>query len=145
MEQDTSNITITKIWFEDERLYGLSADGRTLWQSLLYYPRLRFAQKEQREDYSFNAFGIHWDHLDEDISYESFAYPDPEPVGISKVFLTYPEINVSAFARRIGMKQSLLAAYIHGSKRPSQDQQERILSALRQLGQEIAQVCHPAT
>ena len=40
MEQDTSDMTITKIWFEGERLYGLSNDGRTLWQSLLYYPRL---------------------------------------------------------------------------------------------------------
>lgn len=138
-------MTITKIWFEGERLYGLSNDGRTLWQSLLYYPRLRFAPEERREDYSFNAFGIHWDQLDEDVSFESFAYPDPEPVGIARIFLTYPEINVSAFARRIGMKQSLLAAYIHGSKHPSHDQQERILSALRQLGQDLFSVAEEKT
>ena len=27
---------ITKIWFENNRLYGLADDGRILWQSLLY-------------------------------------------------------------------------------------------------------------
>ena len=28
---------ISKIWFENNRIYGLTDDGRTLWQSLLYY------------------------------------------------------------------------------------------------------------
>jgi len=39
---------ITKIWFENNRIYGLTDDGRTLWQSLLYYRRLLTATEEER-------------------------------------------------------------------------------------------------
>ena len=41
---------ISKIWFENNRIYGLTDDGRSLWQSLLYYKRLLNATPEQRED-----------------------------------------------------------------------------------------------
>ena len=91
-------------------------------------------------DYTINAFGIHWNQIDEDISFDSFEYPNPEPEGLARIFLLHPEINVSAFARRIEMKQSLLAAYISGTKHPSETQQERILSELRTIGQELSQV-----
>ena len=50
-----------KVWFEGERIYIETDDGRTLWQSILYYQRLRNATKEQREDYELGAFGIHWE------------------------------------------------------------------------------------
>ena len=63
---------ITKIWFENDRIYGLTDDGRTLWQSLLYYRHLRYATDEEREQYRIGHFGIHWEKLDEDVSFESF-------------------------------------------------------------------------
>ena len=84
---------LTKIWFEDNRIYGLTDDGRTLFQSLLYYKRLMYATDEQRGNYEMDDEGIHWEELDEDISFESFEYEDPEPVGISRFFLSHPEIN----------------------------------------------------
>ena len=40
-----------RVWFEGERIYIETEDGRTLWQSMLYYDRLRQATPEQREDY----------------------------------------------------------------------------------------------
>ena len=91
-----------KVWFEDERIYIETDDGRTLWQSILYYQRLKNATKEQRESYELDAFGIHWEEIDEDVSYKSFEYDNPEPSGISRLFLTHPEINASAVARRMG-------------------------------------------
>jgi hypothetical protein len=39
---------IQKIWFDNDRIYGLTDDGRTLFQSLLYYRRLRNATEEER-------------------------------------------------------------------------------------------------
>ena len=42
---------ISKIWFADDRIYGLTDDGRELWQSLLYYKRLRNATDEERANY----------------------------------------------------------------------------------------------
>lgn len=128
---------ITKIWFENDRIYGLTDDGRTLWQSLLYYRRLREATHEEREQYRLGHFGIHWEKLDEDMSFESFEYDNPEPVGISKFFLSHPEINASAIARRLGIQQSLFAAYINGTKKPSKEREQLILNEIRTLGEEL--------
>ena len=72
-------MTIVTIRFEGDRIIGVTDDGRELWQSLLYYPRLRYANDALKDDYSFDAFGIHWNKLDEDISFESFEFPQPEP------------------------------------------------------------------
>lgn len=131
---------IKKIWFEDNRIYGLSDDGRTLWQSLLYYKRLLNATEKQRTDYEFNGFGIHWNEIDEDVSFESFEYDNPEPEGISRVFLTHPEINASAIARRLGIQQSLLACYINGTKKPSREREKLILAEIHKIGAELQSV-----
>ncbi|MBR5216577.1 MAG: DUF2442 domain-containing protein [Bacteroidales bacterium] len=133
-------MTITKIWFENDRIYGLTDDGRTLWQSLLYYKRLLYATPEEREKYRIGYTGIHWRELDEDVSFESFEYDDPEPVGISKFFLSHPEINASAIARRLGIQQSLFAAYINGTKKPSKERENLILNEIRALGEELKNV-----
>lgn len=131
---------IIRIWFEKERIYGETDDRRELWQSLLYYRRLMQASAKERENFEMNSFGIHWPELDEDISFESFEYPDPEPVGISWFFLSHPEINASAVARRLGMKQSLLAAYINGTKKPSAQREQIIVNELRQIGKELTEL-----
>lgn len=133
-------MTITKIWFDDNRIYGLTDDGRTLFQSLLYYKRLLNATHQQREAYRIGLFGIHWEELDEDVSFESFEYDEPEPTGISKIFLSHPEINASAIARRLGIHQSLFASYINGSKKPSKEREELIINEIRQLGRELVEI-----
>ncbi|MBR2359528.1 MAG: DUF2442 domain-containing protein [Bacteroidaceae bacterium] len=129
-----------KVWFDNDRIYILTDDGRTLWQSILYYQRLKNATPEQREAYELEAFGIHWEEIDEDVSYESFEYDNPEPTGISRLFLLHPEINASAVARRMGMQQSLLAQYIRGLKKPSDERAQMILDTVRQIGQELSSV-----
>lgn len=132
-------MVLTKIWFADNRIYGETDDGRTLFQSLLYYKRLLNATDEQRNNYRISRMGIHWEELDEDVSFESFEYENPEPVGIAKFFLTHPEINVSAIARRLGLQQSLLASYINGTKKPSKEREELIMAEVRALGAELLQ------
>lgn len=131
---------ITKIWFDENRIYGLTDDGRTLWQSLLYYRRLMNATPEQREKYRIGMMGIHWEEIDEDVSFESFEYDNPEPVGISKFFLSHPEINASAIARRLGIQQSLFASYINGTKKPSKEREELIKNEIRSLGAELQNI-----
>ena len=128
---------ITKIWFADDRIYGQTDEGKTVYQSLLWYKRLRAASEEQRNDYEIDDEGIHWYALDEDISFESFEYDDPEPKGISRVFLAHPELNASAVARRIGISQSLMAQYISGMKKPSQEREELILNEVKAIGREL--------
>ena len=129
-----------RVWFDGERIYIETDDGRTLWQSILYYQRLKNATEEQRNDYELGHFGIHWEEIDEDISYESFEYENPEPVGISRIFLTHPELNASAVARRLGIQQSLLAQYIRGLKKPSAEREQKILETIREIGAELSAV-----
>lgn len=132
---------ISKIWFDKDRIYGLTDDGRTLWQSLLYYRRLRQATEEERADYAMDDEGIHWERLDEDISFESFEYDDPEPTGISRVFLSHPELNAAAVGRRIGISQSLMAQYINGMKKPSKEREQLILNEIAKIAAELQSVC----
>ena len=129
-----------RVWFESERIYIETDDGRTLWQSILYYQRLKNATDEQRNDFELGHFGIHWEEIDEDISYDSFEYENPEPTGISRIFLTHPELNASAVARRLGIQQSLLAQYIRGLKKPSAEREQKILETIREIGCELSTI-----
>lgn len=130
---------MTKIWFDKDRIYGLTDDGRTLWQSLLYYRRLMDATEKERMNYEINHFGIHWPDIDEDVSFESFEYDHPEPSGISRFFLSHPELKASVVARRLGMKQSLLAAYINGDKTPSEERVKLIMDEVNAIGRALAE------
>ncbi len=132
---------ISKIWFADDRIYGLTDDGRELWQSLLYYRRLRNATDEERANYEIDDEGIHWYDLDEDVSFESFEYDDPEPTGISRIFLSHPELNASAVGRRLGISQSLMAQYINGTKKPSKERERLIMDEILQISQELQRIC----
>lgn len=130
-------MVLKKIWFENERIYGLTYDGKTVWQSLLWYKQLNAATDEQRNNYEMDDEGIHWYDLDEDISFESFEYDDPEPQGVSRIFLSHPELNASAVARRIGISQSLMAQYINGTKKPSKEREALILNEVKSIGREL--------
>ena len=132
---------ISKIWFADDRIYGLTDDGRELWQSLLYYRRLRNATDEERANYEIDDEGIHWYELDEDVSFESFEYDDPEPTGISRIFLSHPELNASAVGRRLGISQSLMAQYINGTKKPSKERERLIMDEIILISQELQRIC----
>lgn len=132
---------IFKIWFADDRIYGLTDDGRELWQSLLYYRRLRNATDEERANYEIDDEGIHWYDLDEDVSFESFEYDDPEPTGISRIFLSHPELNASAVGRRLGISQSLMAQYINGTKKPSKERERLIMDEIILISQELQRIC----
>lgn len=133
---------ITKLWFADNRIYVQTDKGEKLYQSLLFYPRLLTASNEEREKYEFWDYGIQWDAIDEDMSYESFYYDDtkePAP-GIQDAFLSNPELNISAVARRMGIQQSLLASYIKGTKVPSPERKKLILDTIHDIGNSLLAV-----
>jgi len=129
---------VKKLWFADDKIFITTDTGKELWQSLLWYPRLRQATDEQRSRYEIDDEGIRWDEIDEDVSLESFLYDNPEPAGIALIFRKFPELNAAAISRRIGMKQSLLAAYISGRKKPSDTQEVRIKNEIRAFAKELS-------
>jgi hypothetical protein len=59
-----------KVWFKDNDLWILLADGRQLSVPLSYFPRLLHATEKQRKNYiiSGGGTGLHWEEIDEDIS-----------------------------------------------------------------------------
>ena len=127
---------IIKIWFKGDYLYGEDDSGKTYRQSLLWYKKLRSATDEEREQYTFGFDGIHWRNLDEDVSFESFAYEDAEPTKLQRFFLSHPEINIAEFARLIGMNPSLLRNYINGFKKPSKERVQMIIEKVNNIGKE---------
>ena len=75
---------ILEIWFDADYIYGRDENGKEHGQSLLWYPKLRDASDEVRNQYTFGLGGIHWRGLDEDISFESFEYDDAEPCAMQQ-------------------------------------------------------------
>ena len=128
---------ITEIWFTADHIYGRDEEGKEYRQSLLWYPKLRAASDTERAEYTFGFGGIHWRGLDEDISFESFAYEDSEPSPMQRFFLTHKEINVAEMARLIGINPTLLRNYINGFKKPSPEREKEILTYIHKLGREM--------
>lgn len=138
MEITSENIR--KIWLSDEAIFIETKNGDIGKEIFADYPRLKHASPKQREGYAVSNFGIHWEALDEDLSFEGFFASKPQPSEIAKVFATLDEINVSAFARRLGIAQPLMAAYINGSKSPGPQRKKEIEKELHRLGKELQQL-----
>ena len=127
---------IEKIWLTDSAVWIRTSEGKEACESFADYPRLRYATPEQREQYETDEFGIHWESLNEDLSFEGF-FDKKEPTELYRLFMAHPELNVSAIARRMGISQSLMAQYISGKKRASQGRIDLIYETIRTVGQEL--------
>ena len=135
---------IEKVWFESERIYLLTDGGETLSRPLEAFPCLKEASAEERMNFKIGRFGddIRWEKLDEDVHISSFyetAEPDPDNE-IGRIFRNFPQLNISEMARYIGINKSLLAKYIYGIKKPSQNRTLQIKKALHDMGQELIAV-----
>ncbi len=135
-------IKVNRLYFKDNRIY-IDTDTETLSQSLYHYPILLNATDEQRKNYTLSPFGIHWEEIDEDVSFESFYYEEEEPNEdneVARIFKSCPELNVSEVARTIGINKSLLSKYIYGTKKPSDKRLQEIKTALQKIGKRILEV-----
>ena len=70
--KQTTTVGISAVRFEDDTLHVQLTDGREVSTPLEWYPKLRQATKEQRENWRLigKGVGIHWEELDEDLSVE---------------------------------------------------------------------------
>jgi hypothetical protein len=64
--------TVAKVWVDDAHVYIQTDDGKTYSQAFSRYYRLRHATPEQREKFYTSGCGIHWEELDEDLSFAGF-------------------------------------------------------------------------
>ena len=130
---------IEKVWLTDTAVWIRTDDGKEACERFADYPRLRNATMEQLVDYATDEFGIHWEDLDEDLSFEGF-FDKQKPTSLYELFMAHPELNVSALARRIGISQSLMAQYISGKKNASNERMALILDTIHAVGRELASV-----
>ena len=130
---------IEKIWLTDDAVWIRTADGKEACENFNDYPRLRYATREQRADFEADEYGLHWEEIDEDLSFEGF-FEKHETTHLYKVFMAHPELNVSAIARRLGISQSLMVQYVSGKKKASAARVSMILDAVRKIGQELIAV-----
>jgi hypothetical protein len=68
----TTIVLITGVSFEDDMLQVSLSDGREIRVPLEWFPKLRSATSEKRQQWRLigRGIGIHWPDLDEDISLE---------------------------------------------------------------------------
>ena len=130
---------IEKIWLTDDAVWIRTADGREACEKFCDYPRLRYATSEERANYTADDYGLRWEDIDEDLSFEGFFDKQPT-TELYKLFMAHPELNVSAIARRMGISQSLMAQYISGKKKASEARLKRILDTVREIGHELIAV-----
>lgn len=135
---------IEKVWFNDERIYLLTDTGETLSRPLEAFPVLKEASETERNDFKIGRFGddLRWEKIDEDIHISSFyetVEPNPENE-VGRIFRQFPQLNVSEMARYIGINKSLLAKYIYGIKKPSEERMRQIKDALHIIGKELIAV-----
>lgn len=133
---------VVKVWVDDVHVNIQTSDGQIKSEKVADYYRLRTATPEQRQNFEYDNLGIHWSELNEDLGYEGFFQPKEEgqKSELYTFFKSYPEINVSKLARRMGISQSLMASYICGIKKPSAERLKEIETAVRSLGQELSSI-----
>lgn len=62
-----------KIWFEDNQIFIKTESGEKKSHPLKWFPKLLNATDEERQNFNISPFGIHWENIDEDLSFEGFS------------------------------------------------------------------------
>ena len=122
-------VNVSKVWVDESYVHILTSDGVERMEATDNYERLRSASMEQLQNFETDNLGIHWPELDEDLSYEGFFKADSVE-GKSELYLLFkrfPQINVAGIARSLGIKQSLMAAYVCGTKKLPKQEETKLL------------------
>ena len=61
-------ISPTAVSFDEYTMWVGLSDGRTIGAPLAWFPRLLNATEQERQQVELSRLGLHWEHLDEDIS-----------------------------------------------------------------------------
>ena len=61
-------ISPTAVSFDEHTMWVHLSDGRTVGVPLAWFPRLLNATEQERQQVELSRLGLHWEHLNEDIS-----------------------------------------------------------------------------
>ncbi len=72
----------SKVWFDDNKIYLETKDGVEKSMPLKWFPRLENATSQQRQKFELSPFGIYWEEIDEDLSFEGFFKFQKEEIAV---------------------------------------------------------------
>ncbi len=61
-------------------------------------------------------------------------------IDFKQFFQYYKVINAKFLAQKIGMNETLLSQYVQGRKKPSEQQTNKILDGIHQIGRELSDI-----
>lgn len=136
---------LKRLWFSDERIFIETVQGAVKSMPLEWFPRLKNATPAEREDYELSAMGIHWEAIDEDLSFEGFfnynkQQADKQRNSIQELVKDFPMINLTELATRVGISPAVMRHYACNVKRPSAARKKEIEQTLHRLGEELMRV-----
>ena len=63
-----------------------------------------------------------------------------EETFLYRIFISHPELNASAVARRMGISQSLMSQYISGIQKTSRQREALIVNTIKDIGKELTMI-----
>ncbi len=143
------NITkddIKQVGFKDESIFIETQDGTVQSMPLRWFSRLERASQEQRERFTLSPFGIHWEELNEDLSFEGFFTYNKDKIKenrseIEIILSELPFLNLEELGKIANISPALLRHYACGVKKPSLERTEEIKLALRKVGERLLAIC----
>lgn len=82
--------SVERVWLTDKAVCILTKDGREACEEFDLYPRLKYATETQRENFELQYYGIRWEELDEDLSYEGFFFEKTKN-RLYRIFMSHSE------------------------------------------------------
>lgn len=67
--------TLTNVWVDDTRVHFDLDDARSISWPISWLPRLIEATPEQRQHFTYSAYHVFWDELDEIMGVKNVLYP----------------------------------------------------------------------
>lgn len=87
-------------------------------------------------DNAYEAANLCFEDEKIQISHENLKFE----IDFKQFFQYYKVLNSKFLADKIGMNPTLLSQYVQGHKKPSENQTEKILLGIQQIGQELSEI-----
>ena len=85
---------------------------------------------------AYEAAQLYFEEENIKVSHENIKFE----IDFKQFFQYYKVLNSKFLAEKIGMNPTLLSQYIQGRKKPSENQTEKILTGIQQIGRELSEV-----
>lgn len=85
---------------------------------------------------TYEASQLYFDEESIKVSHENIKFE----IDFKQFFQYYKVLNSKFLAEKIGMNPTLLSQYIQGHKKPSENQTEKILAGIQQIGKELSEM-----